>query len=542
MDRREPVRSMPLLAATGEALAWLRARVPAGATLRIDSRQVGPGDAFIAWPGAAADGRAHVRDAVARGAAACLVEHAGAERFDFGDSEVAAVAGLKAATGPLADAWFGHPSRELELLAVTGTNGKTSTAWWLAQALTLLSKEEQGTQSGCAVIGTLGTGIPPADVVANGLTTPDPVLLHRELRRFADAGLGACAIEASSIGIAEHRLDGCRIRTALFTNFTHDHLDYHGSMDAYWRAKEALFGWDGLRAAVVNVDDPAGAALARRLAQAGALDLWTVSCAAGGAEGGPDGAAPDAPAARLRARDIAWAGGGLRCVLEERPAPGEGGSPRTAVLQAPVIGRYNVSNLLGVVGALRARGVPLADAARACAALAPVPGRLECATAPGAPLVAVDYAHTPDALVQVLEALRPLAAERGGRLTCVFGCGGGRDPAKRPRMAEAALRGADRVVVTTDNPRHEAPQAIVDQVLQGAAGAGPDRLRVRIDRADAIARTLAEAAPQDVVLVAGKGHEDYQDIAGARHPFSDMAQVRAALARRRDAGLPDIAA
>jgi UDP-N-acetylmuramoyl-L-alanyl-D-glutamate--2,6-diaminopimelate ligase len=212
------------------------------------------------------------------------------------------------------------------------------------------------------------------------------------------------------------------------------------------------------------------------------------------------------------------------------------------VLQAPVIGRYNVSNLLGVVAALRALGVPLADAARACATLAPVPGRLECVAAPGQPLVAVDYAHTPDALAQALGALRPVAAERGGALTCVFGCGGGRDPGKRPRMAEAALRGADRVVVTTDNPRHEAPQAIVDQVLQGAAGAAPGQLRVRLDRAEAIARTLAEATPQDVVLVAGKGHEDYQEVAGARHPFSDMAQVRAALERRLHTGFPDIAA
>ncbi len=535
----EQARPVPLLATTGDALAWLRARVPAGATLQTDSRRVGPGDAFIAWPGAATDGRAHVRDAFARGASACLVEHDGIGAFDVGAAEVAAVAGLKAATGPLADAWFGHPSHRLDLLAVTGTNGKTSTAWWLAQALTLLSKEEREVKAGCGVIGTLGTGIPPNDVLANGLTTPDPVLLHRELRRFLDAGLGACAIEASSIGIAEHRLDGCRIRLAIFTNFTRDHLDYHGSMEAYWQAKAALFGWDGLRAAVVNLDDPAGAALADTLARTGAPDLWTVSCADPG-EG--------APAARLQARDIGWTGG-LRCTLVERGEPQGAGADgpaapatRTAVLQAPVIGRYNVSNLLGVVAALRALGVPLADAARACATLAPVPGRLECVAAPGQPLVAVDYAHTPDALAQALGALRPVAAERGGALTCVFGCGGGRDPGKRPRMAEAALRGADRVVVTTDNPRHEAPQAIVDQVLQGAAGAAPGQLRVRLDRAEAIARTLAEAAPQDVVLVAGKGHEDYQEVAGARHPFSDMAQVRAALERRLHTGFPDIAA
>jgi UDP-N-acetylmuramoyl-L-alanyl-D-glutamate--2,6-diaminopimelate ligase len=539
MALAEQARPVPLLATTGDALAWLRARVPAGATLQTDSRRIGPGDAFIAWPGAATDGRAHVRDAFARGASACLVEREGADAFDFGGADVAAVAGLKAATGPLADAWFGHPSHRLDLLAVTGTNGKTSTAWWLAQALTLLSKEERKIQAGCGVIGTLGTGIPPSDVRANGLTTPDPVLLHRELRRFADAGLGACAIEASSIGIAERRLDGCRLRLAIFTNFTHDHLDYHGSMEAYWQAKEALFGWDGLRAAVVNVDDPAGAALADRLARDGALDLWTVSCA---------DAQEGAPAARLRAHGIGWADGGLRCTLAEGAAPGAdravAAAPAagTAVLQAPVIGRYNVSNLLGVVAALRALGVPLADAARACAALAPVPGRLDCVAAPGQPLVAVDYAHTPDALAQVLGALRPVAAERGGTLTCVFGCGGGRDPAKRPRMAEAALRGADRVVVTTDNPRHEAPQAIVDQMLQGAAGAGPGRLRVLVDRAEAIARTLAEAAPQDVVLVAGKGHEDYQEVAGVRHPFSDMVQVRAALEQRPRAGLPPTAA
>ncbi len=496
-----------LLSTVHDAVAFLRTRVTG--TLQTDSRLIQPGDGFIAWPGAATDGRAHVGDAMARGAVACLVEHAGAEAFGFSGEHVAALHGLKAATGLIAAEWFGHPTQHLGVLAVTGTNGKTSTAWWLAGALSMLSNQELHGHGGCALVGTLGMGVPPT-LESTGMTTPDPVRLQRAFRAFADQGIGHCAIEASSIGLSEHRLAGTRIRVALFTNFTQDHLDYHGSMAAYWQAKTVLFDWPGLQAAVVNIDDPRGAELHDTLA-GGALDLWSVSLR------GP---------ARLQAQGIVFGDGGLRFTVVE--------GAHHEVLQTRVIGQYNVSNLLGVVAALRALGVSLAQAVQACARLAPVPGRMEQIAEPGQPLVAVDYAHTPDALEQALAALRPVAQERGGRLWCVFGCGGNRDAAKRPLMGAVAQHRADEVLVTSDNPRGEAPAAIIHQILLGTV-AGTS-VRAEPDRAAAIAQAIAEAAAADVVLIAGKGHEDYQETAGVRLPFSDMARARLALAARRSAG------
>ncbi len=491
------------LTTVAAAVAWLRARVTG--TLQTDSRQVAPGDAFIAWPGAATDGRAHVADAMARGAVACLVEQDGVEAFGLAGEHVAAFCGLKAATGLIAAAWFGEPSERLKVLAVTGTNGKTSTAWWLADALNQLSKQELPAVAGCALVGTLGIGVPP-ELASTGMTTPDPVRLQRAFAQFAEAGLGACAIEASSIGLEEQRLAGTRIGVALFTNFTQDHLDYHRDMAAYWQAKRVLFDWPGLRAAVVNIDDAQGARLHAEL-QGGSLDLWSVSIQ------GP---------ARLMAKDIEHRGPGLAFTVVE----GEHALP----LQTRLIGQYNVSNLLGVIAAMRALGVPLAQALTVCARLAPVPGRMQQLAFAGQPLVAVDYAHTPDALHQALAALRPMAAQRGGRLWCVFGCGGNRDAGKRPLMGAVAQREADRVIVTSDNPRGEEPRAIIHQILQGMiAGLS---VSAEEDRAAAIAQAVADADPADVVLIAGKGHEDYQETAGRRLPFSDMAQALDALRRR----------
>lgn len=489
-----------------EAVAFLRARVTG--TLQTDSRLIQPGDGFIAWPGAATDGRAHVGDAIARGAAACLVEREGVEPFAFSGEHIAALPGLKAATGLIAAEWFGQPGERLQVLAVTGTNGKTSTAWWLADALNVLSKQELPALAGCALVGTLGIGIPPA-VESTGLTTPDPVRLQRAFRAFVDGGIAHVAIEASSIGLAEQRLAGAQIRVALFTNFTQDHLDYHADMDAYWQAKRALFDWPGLRAAVINVDDERGAALHAEL-QGKGLALWGVSM------NGP---------ARLIARDVSHTGEGLAFTVAE--------GDDAHALQTRLVGLYNVVNLLGVIAALRTLGVPLAAAVRACARLAPVPGRMEQIALPGQPLVAVDYAHTPDALRQALAALRPVAQERGGRLWCVFGCGGNRDAGKRPLMGAAAQHGADQVIVTSDNPRGEDPQAIIHQILLGTIAA--THVRAEPDRAAAIRLALAEADALDVVLIAGKGHEDYQETAGRRQPFSDMAQARDALSLRKEA-------
>ena len=496
-----------------EALAWLRL-VDAQARLRTDSRQVMPGDVFIAWPGAAQDGRGHVPAALAAGAAACLVEAEGVEAFGFTDERIAAMPGLKARTAALAAAWHGHPSRQLDVVATTGTNGKTSTAWWLAQALSLAGRR-------CGVVGTLGVGEPPsrvapeARVISTGLTTPDPVTLQRALRDFAARGFAACAMEASSIGVTEHRLDAVHIDVALFTNFTPDHLDYHGSMAAYWQAKRALFDWPGLRAAVINIDDPQGAILADELRAEGRLEVWTGSTR------------PSARPARLQAGDLRYDGAGLCLLLTE-----EAGAP--VEVRTGLIGDYNAANVVGVIGVLRALGLPLAEIAALAADFTPVPGRMQRVEPPAGatdlPQVVVDYAHTPDALEKALQALRPFAQARGGRLWCVFGCGGNRDATKRPVMGRIAQALADEVVLTSDNPRHESPAAILRDILAGCTPA--PTLACLEDRAAAIATVLHDADAADVVLIAGKGHEDYQETAGVRHHFSDLEQAEAALQRR----------
>ncbi|MEO6033597.1 MAG: UDP-N-acetylmuramoyl-L-alanyl-D-glutamate--2,6-diaminopimelate ligase [Burkholderiaceae bacterium] len=556
-----------LLPSVDAALGWLAQR-GAGA-LGSDSRRVQRGDAFIAWPGHGVDGRSFVGAALEAGAVAALVEAQGAEAFGFAsDPRVAAIAGLKAATGEIASRFMGQPSARLHVVACTGTNGKTSMAWWVAQGLSMLG-------SRCGLVGTLGIGEPPrgrafdgppsrdrtdesrsarapvveraspddravpgrepsarpaAGLEPTGLTTPDPISLQAALRRFADTGFRACAIEASSIGLVEYRLAGTHIEVALFSNFTQDHLDFHGSMAAYWAAKAQLFAWPGLRAAVVNIDDAQGRTLAAGLGDT-TLELWTYSTHS---------------AARLRASGIGYADGGLLFQVHEADGA-------AATVATGLIGTYNVSNLLAVVGALRCLGVPLADAARACAALTPVPGRMQRvavgATEDGArradgvasgtgsfepdrqPEVVVDYAHTPDALEKALLALQPFAAERGGSLWCVFGCGGNRDAGKRPLMGALAQALAQHVVVTNDNPRSEAPAFILLQIVAGLVG-GQQRVKVIEDRRAAIAHAVRHADARDVILIAGKGHEDYQEIGGVKHPFSDVDEARAALLRR----------
>jgi len=528
--------ALPALTSTDAALGWLAEHGVRALTL--DSRSVHAGDAFIAWPGHALDGRAFVAQALDAGANACLVEADGVDAFALPLSErIAVVDGLKAATGPLASRFMGEPSAALDVIACTGTNGKTSMAWWAAQALTTLGQR-------CGVIGTLGVGEPPSAAQAEpdaefkveptGLTTPDPVTLHAAFRRFADAGFTACAIEASSIGLVEHRLAGTHIAVALFSNFTQDHLDFHGSMAAYWQAKRQLFAWPGLRAAVVNTDDAHGAALASELA-ASTLDVWTYSTRSD---------------ARLRARHVGYTARGLRFDVVE--------GADTQPVATQLIGDYNVSNLLAVIGGLRALGLPLADAAKACAELTPVPGRMQrmplearlgadvahvgldvvvAHVGPDVvvdyvgPDVVVDYAHTPDALEKALLALQPFAAQRGGALWCVFGCGGNRDAGKRPLMGALAQRLAQHVVITSDNPRLEAPAFILLQIVAGLKGS-QERVKVIEDRAKAIAHAVRQADARDVILIAGKGHEDYQDAGGVKRPFSDALHAHAALQQR----------
>ncbi len=459
-----------------------------------DSRAVRAGDTFVAWPGTAHDARHHVANALAQGAAQCWVEQQGAEAFaSCKDARVTCIDHLQARAGAMTAEFYSHPSRDLSVIAVTGTNGKTSTAWWLAQALA------------GGMVGTLGVGR-IGNLRTTGLTTPDPVVLQGFFRELVDAGVTSCAIEASSIGIEEQRLNGTQIRVAVFTNFTQDHLDYHGSMEAYAAAKRKLFAWEGLQAAVINIDDSFGMQLAQALAATN-LEVITVSCTHS-----------ETHPARLQARNIHYREGGLCFDVYEA---NQGNALHS--LQTALIGEYNVSNLLGVIGAMRALGMPLADAVQACRRLTPVPGRMERV----GEQVVIDYAHTPDALQHALQALQPLARQRGGRLWCVFGCGGDRDAAKRPLMGAIAANHADCVVITSDNPRNESPQTIIDHIMAGIT----TTFIVEPNRAAAIDYAVRRSAARDIVLIAGKGHESTQEIAGVKYPFSDRLHAQIPYAR-----------
>jgi len=485
-----------------QAAIWLRLRVQA--QLHSDSRRVQTGDGFFAWAGQNTDARHHVLQALQQGASACLVEADGLEGFealnDLGlhDAPIASYHGLKAASGAIADAYFDQPSKQLHVIAVTGTNGKTSTAWWLAQALTRLGQR-------CSVVGTLGLG-EPGQMHSTGLTTPDPLQLQTQLRRWVNDGMKACAIEASSIGLIEHRLSGCHIHTAIFTNFTQDHLDYHGTMQAYWQAKQSLFEWPGLVAAVVNLDDPKGQALCELLADT-SIQVWTVSM--------------HSTQANLYARHVRTTAQGM--VFDV--VCGE----QSLSVSSHCLGEFNVMNLLGVMAVLCQAGHSLSAVVDACHLLEPVPGRMQTWSHEGTPAVVVDYAHTPDAVAKALQALRPWAHARGGRLHCVLGSGGDRDSSKRAPMARSAEDHADLVCLTSDNPRNENPQQIVQHMLAGMAQ--PTKAVQQLDRAKAIAESIAQAQAADVVLVAGKGHETYQEVNGHKLPFSDSDHVVLALQR-----------
>jgi UDP-N-acetylmuramoyl-L-alanyl-D-glutamate--2,6-diaminopimelate ligase len=461
-----------------------------------DSRQVLPGDLFLAYRGEPADRHRYIGEAISRGAVAVLWQPDGA--FAWNPAWIASnlsVAALRTLAGPLAHTIYQHPSERLSLVAITGTNGKTTVSQCLAQAY----------PKPCAVIGTLGAGFPGA-LVETGFTTPEATTLMRYLARFHDQGAAACALEASSIGIEEGRINGVRVDVAVFTNFTRDHLDYHGSMAAYAAAKEKLFQWPQLRCAVINLDDQLGLKLARET---------TAHRVLGYAIGEPRRDVP----ALVRAENLLETPFGQRFSLV---------LPNGRVnVETPLIGRYNIANLLAVGAVLHDAGVAPIEVARRLSELSAPAGRMERLGGEAQPLVVVDYAHTPDALENALQALRPLARSRHGRLAVVFGCGGNRDHGKRPLMGEVAQRLADRVVVTSDNPRSESAAAIIDEIVAGSTAA-----EIEIDRARAIERLILAADENDVILIAGKGHEAYQEIDGVRLPFSDRQQAALALAAR----------
>lgn len=462
--------------------------------LVLDSRDVQPGDAFVAIAGFGVHGLLFTQQARASGASAILFEPPASADIPA-PADAIAVPGLRARMGTMADEFHGRPSHAMTMVGVTGTSGKTSTVQLLAQALTLL-----GTRSG--TIGTLGAGL-YGEAVATGFTTPLVLQMHALLAQLRDAGADAVAMEVSSHALDQGRVDAVHYDVAVFTNLSRDHLDYHGDMATYGAAKARLFARPGLRAAVVNIDDAFGRELLAAL-PTGVRAIGTSS----------QGAQTD-----VRAENVVLGADGIAFDLVL-------GDERRSIA-SPLLGRFNVDNLVAVAATLHALGEDADAIARALPQLQPIPGRMNRLGGGNLPLVVVDYSHKPDALQQALASLR---GHLHGRLTCVFGCGGERDRGKRPQMATIAEAAAESVIVTDDNPRGEDGDAIVADIMAGFTD--PARVVVERDRRKAIERAIGAARPGDIVLVAGKGHETYQDVAGVKHPFDDSAVARTALARQ----------
>lgn len=460
--------------------------------LTLDSRKVRPGDLFLAVPGTQQDGRVHIADAIARGAAAVAFEAEGAVEMTASSAELVAIRGLAGQLSAIAGRFYGEPSRGVHLVGITGTNGKTSVSQLLAQALDLLGER-------CGIVGTLGNGFYNALELGRH-TTPDPIGVQATLAGLKKSGARAVAMEVSSHGLDQGRVAALAFDVAVFTNLSRDHLDYHGSMEAYSAAKAALFAWSGLRCRVINLDDSFGRQLV-----AAEQDSRLISYSLEDAS------------AYLYCRDAQFDDLGVRATLVTPRGEGR--------LRSTLLGRFNLSNLLAVVGALLAMDYPLDEILKVLPNLQGPVGRMQRLGGSGKPLIVVDYAHTPDALEKVLDALRPHVQ---GRLLCLFGCGGDRDRGKRPLMAAVVERLADAVLVTDDNPRSEAPAQIFDDIRAGFSAV--QSVRFIHGRGDAIARLIAEASADDVLVLAGKGHEDYQEINGERQPFSDLDEANKALA------------
>ncbi len=504
-------------AAVAPILAWIAQHNMSDRRMRADSRIIESNNIFIAMPGVtpgrSQDGRTYIDKAIGRGARIVIVEAEGwsADQFkiDF-DVPILPVKGLRVLSGHLAARHYGWPSRKVLIAAVTGTNGKTSCAHWIAYGLTL-----SGRRGGA--LGTVGCGFPGTGPYYSGhLTTPEAVALQTEICQMMDKGAQAVALEASSIGLAQGRLDSMHIDIAVFTNLTRDHLDYHGDMAAYEAAKTKLFDWPDLKYAVLNLDDPMGGRLVEHLrqrARTGPLQVIGTTMAATRPPLDPD------MAARFFARDIRVAERGMQfeACLERH------GQPTQCVnVAVDLVGLFNVTNLLNVFAAWHAAGISLEDAARFAEKLAPPAGRMQFYVRAGTPLIVVDYAHTPDALAQAIAALLPMARVRQGRLWVMFGCGGERDQGKRPLMGRVATA-ADHILICNDNPRFEDPQAIIDAIASGVPAQRFEDQTCELipDRLLAIEHASLDSAIEDVVLFAGKGHEDYQEVEGVKYVFSD---------------------
>jgi UDP-N-acetylmuramoyl-L-alanyl-D-glutamate--2,6-diaminopimelate ligase len=467
------------------------------AGLQLDSRAVAADQIFIACKGAAADGRSFIREAVATGAVAVLAERGGdwQQDSDCDGVPVLVIDSLADKVSVIAGNFYDHPSQQFPVVGVTGTNGKTSCTQLMAQLLETLHQR-------CAVIGTLGTGV-HGQMEPGVNTTPDAVSIQQHLADWQANGIDVAAMEVSSHGLQQHRVAALQFQVALFTNLTRDHLDYHGSMEAYGEAKLRLFQQAGLKVAVVNLDDPFAETVLASLPEG--VRALTYSVANQSAD--------------VYAEQIEYQPGGVKAILQ---SPWD-----MAVLQSPLLGEFNLSNLLASLTVLAAMDYSLPKLVAACSGLQAVDGRMERINSENNIEVVVDYAHTPDALKNALQAVRQHTV---GQLWCVFGCGGDRDQGKRPQMGVIAEQLADHVVVTSDNPRSENPHSILDDIV---AGMQSQPALLEIDRAKAITYAIDQASQGDVVLVAGKGHECYQQIGKRRFPFSDMQQVRLALQLRK---------
>ncbi|MGO9039551.1 MAG: UDP-N-acetylmuramoyl-L-alanyl-D-glutamate--2,6-diaminopimelate ligase [Steroidobacteraceae bacterium] len=465
--------------------------------ITLDSREVRAGGLFFALPGGRSHGLEYAADAAARGASAVLWESGpGCAAPVLPRSVFAApVADLGKSVGRIADRFFGRPSSQLRIVGVTGTNGKTTCAYLIAQCLERLKFD-------AAYMGTLGRGrIAALEVPTH--TTPDAVSVHRTLAEFKAQGVSVVAMEVSSHALDQGRVDGVRFHSAAFTNLTRDHLDYHPSIQAYGAAKARLFEFEHLRHLIINVGDSFGQELARRFA--GRVPMTLVWVGAGEARWPAESS--------LHASEVSVERRGVSMSIE--------GSFGTLRVSTQLLGRFNAENSLVVLGCLLSLGVPLADAASALARCTAPPGRMELIEprVHGKPLAVIDYAHTPDALAKALSSLREHCR---GELWCVFGCGGDRDPGKRPMMGAVVDELADEIIVTDDNPRSEDPQVIIRGIAGGIKSHGA---RVIHDRGAAIAAALNEAGAGDVVLIAGKGHEDYQIYGATRRRFSDRQEA-----------------
>ncbi len=479
-----------------------------------DSRRVEPGDTFLAYAGKKVDARKFIPEAIKAGANAILWEKKNFSWNPEWQLPALPIAGLKAKTGHIASHVYGHPSEKLWLVGITGTNGKTSCSHWVAQAMSVLN-------SNIAVIGTLGNGfIDALEPTIN--TTPDGVLLQQMMADYLHQGADSVAIEVSSHGIVQERINGAVFSVAVLTNLSHDHLDYHGSMDAYATAKAKLFFWPGLKHAVLNLDEVYGVELSRQLEN---KDTQVIGYGFMQPEMSSEN---PGNLSIVRGSNLQSSIQGLSFDVEYK---GECGH-----VVIDLIGRFNASNLLAVLSTLLAKGTKFVDAVYAIQQVKPIAGRMEKYGGGELPFVIVDYAHTPDALSKVLVTLREIikhslrerqSKNNKAKLLCVFGCGGERDQAKRELSGEVTTRLADEVIITNDNPRQESPQKIIDEIV---AGTHVDaNFRIEEDRAAAIRQAIYSAGKGDVVLIAGKGHEDYQEINGKKIPFSDAKIVRQTL-------------